>query len=211
MTRLIRFLRRFQRDENGSAAVELCLAVPMLSWALLATLVYFDVFRAEAISNRSALTLADIISRELDAANSQYVSNMREVLRVLTDADQDPDLRVTSYYFDASSGTDGEYRVVWSEDAGFGAPLTDSTLSTRTDRLPVLADRGTSLLIETRTGYSPPFTIGMELFGFDGANLESVTFSTFTVITPRFLGEICFDPTPSDTTNGDTMCVPEAT
>lgn len=201
MNSAIHFMRHFRQDETGTVAIELVLVVPMLTWALLSTLVYFDVYRAESISNRASLTLADMISREQNDVDLEYVSNMRKVLQVLTDADDNPDIRVTLYRYRA---VDDQYLVVWSENFGFAAPLTDVDLVGLRGRLPLLADENRTILIETRTAYSAPFSTGMGPFA--GTRLDDLDFTTFTVISPRFLSTICFDPTPMLPSDGDEMC-----
>lgn len=202
MMTLRKFITDFKQDESGTVAVELCLVVPMLVWALLSTLVYFDAYRAESISTRAGLTLADMISREQNDVNDEYISNMRNVLRVLTVVDDAPDIRVTVYRYRASDDT---YRIVWSENRGMtGGALTNADLEALRNRLPVMANGNRSILVETRTRYSAPFKIGMG--PFLGTRLDDLDFQTFTVITPRFLSTICFDPTPALPANGDEAC-----
>ncbi|WP_439156056.1 TadE/TadG family type IV pilus assembly protein [Yoonia sp.] len=201
MTYLASYLRRFREDEEGVIAVELLLVVPMLVWALLSTLVYFDAYRTESINSRAGLTLADMISREQIPVDANYIDSMREVLRALTLADANPDIRITVFRYRQSDDT---YRRVWSEDRGIGAALDNTDLNAIRDRLPIMADGSRSLLIETRTQYSAPFSIG--LGPFTGTRLDDITFNSFTVITPRFLGSICFDPTPGLPSSGDEIC-----
>lgn len=45
-------IKRFRDNEDGSAAIELVLVTPIITWALLSTIVYFDAFRAETRSAR---------------------------------------------------------------------------------------------------------------------------------------------------------------
>lgn len=201
MTRLASYLRRFREDEDGVIAIELLLVVPMLVWALLSTLVYFDAYRTESINSRAGLTLADMISREQVPVDADYIDAMREVLRALTIADANPDIRITVFRY---RKIDDTYHVVWSEDRGLGTALDKIALDALKNRLPIMADGSRSLLIETRTQYSAPFSIG--LGPFTGTNLEDITFDSFTVITPRFLSTICFDPTPGLPSSGDEIC-----
>ena len=60
-------IKRFRDNEDGSAAIELVLVTPIITWALLSTIVYFDAFRAETRSARAGLTIADMFSREASA------------------------------------------------------------------------------------------------------------------------------------------------
>lgn len=201
MTGLATYLRRFRDDEDGVIAIELLLVVPMLVWALLSTLVYFDAYRTESINSRAGLTLADMISREQVPVDANYIDAMREVLRALTLADANPDIRITVFRY---REIDDTYHVVWSEDRGIGTALDKIALDALKNRLPIMADGSRSLLIETRTQYSAPFSIG--LGPFTGTNLNDITFDSFTVITPRFLSTICFEPTPGLPSSGDEIC-----
>lgn len=201
MTGLATYLRRFRDDEDGVIAIELLLVVPMLVWALLSTLVYFDAYRTESINSRAGLTLADMISREQVPVDANYIDAMREVLRALTLADANPDIRITVFRY---REIDDTYHVVWSEGRGIGTALDKIALDALKNRLPIMADGSRSLLIETRTQYSAPFSIG--LGPFTGTNLNDITFDSFTVITPRFLSTICFEPTPGLPSSGDEIC-----
>lgn len=196
------YLKRFRDEEDGVIAIELLLAVPILVWALLSTLVYFDAFRMEAINTRAGLTLADMISREQVSVDENYIDSMQEVLRSLTSSPAASDIRVTVYRYRASDDT---YRLVWSENRGMdGGELSNSDLENLRDRLPVMANDGRAILVETRNSYRAPFKTGMGLFF--GTNLGDFDFQTFTVISPRFLTTICFDPTPALPSNGDEVC-----
>ena len=203
MNTLGHFLRRFRDEEDGVVAVELLLVIPILVWALLSTLVYFDAYQNEAISTRAGLTLADAISRERSAVDDTYITNMRNLLRVLTRSDANPALRVTVYRYRA---TGDRYIVVWSKDesSDMGGPLTTVDLETMRDRLPIMADGDRAILVETRTAYTAPFSVGMG--PFFGSGLENVEFNSLTVITPRFLDSICYDPTPLLPLNADDLC-----
>lgn len=203
MNTLGHFLRRFKDDEDGVVAVELVLVIPMLVWALLSTLVYFDAYQNEAISTRAGLTIADAISRERNAVDQTYITNLRNVLRVLTRVDANPAIRVTVYRYRESNDT---YIVVWSvdESGDMGGALTTADLQTMRNRLPIMANGDRAILVETRTAYSAPFSTGMG--PFFGSGIGNIDFNSMTVITPRFMDTICFDPTPILPANGDEMC-----
>lgn len=186
-----RWVQSFRNDERGSMAIELVLVVPILTWVLLSTFVYFDVFRTESGTKRAALTVADMFSREQTLIDANYMDGARKLLRALTYGDLDPDLRVTVYTYDE---TNTRYEVIWSENEGMAPNRTDDsflTLNTQ-GRLPILADGGRAILVETRTNYSAPFRIGLGPFT-TGTDLGNLTFDTFTVMTPRFLPQICWD------------------
>lgn len=195
------FLSRIRNDQNGSMAIELVIVVPILVWALLSTFVYFDLYRTEATSNRAALTIADMFSREQADIDPVYLDGSRELLRALTFSETDPDLRVTVYRFD---DVNDRYFRVWSRNVGMGPDLTNDDLITlrAAGRLPLLTPGDISILVETRTNYSAPFSIG--LGPFTATDLNDVTFNTFTVIRPRFTMNLCWDVSPTDSI--DPLC-----
>ena len=93
-------IKRFRDNEDGSAAIELVLVTPIITWALLSTIVYFDAFRAETRSARAGLTIADMFSREASAPvaiGAGYVDAAQALLGTLVEFDPAPALRVTSY------------------------------------------------------------------------------------------------------------------
>ncbi|MFQ1700026.1 TadE/TadG family type IV pilus assembly protein [Loktanella agnita] len=183
-------LIRFRNTEEGSISIELLLVVPILVWALMSTLVYFDIFRAEAISNRASLTIADMVSREEDPINYDYIDAVHELLQVLAEADNDPDIRVTYFAYDH----DGESKVhsmIWSETAGgYSDGHDDASLQALSDQLPVMASNDRAFLVETRMKYRAPFEVGIG--PFVTTNLDGHEFTNFTVIRPRF-ANVCFD------------------
>lgn len=201
MNKIIRFARTFHKDDDGSASIELVLVTPIIAWALLSTLVYFDAFRAETRSERAGLTIADMFSREQNPVNAAYMNGARQLLRTLVESDPNPQIRVTSYTYNQSTD---RYIVRWSRNRGMGVNLNTADLALMRDRLPVLANGATSLLVETSAEYRAPFALGIAPFA--NTRLDPVEFTTFTVISPRFAPSICFDPTPADPTNGDEIC-----
>ena len=56
MIRLPRSLRRFGGEMRGSASVELVIVLPLLLWALAATAVFFDGFKARYKAEAAAQT-----------------------------------------------------------------------------------------------------------------------------------------------------------
>jgi len=183
MTYLKRLKNRalaWHRDESGSVAVETVLMVPLLAWAMLATLTYFDAYRNEAISYKAGLVLADAISREADTLNDDYIDGLYGLHKFLMLKDKTPDLRITSFRYRESYD---DYRRVWSESRGSKPALTNATLNALRDRLPTMSNGERALLIETWSDYSAPYAVGLGDFGM----------ATYNVISPRFTLRTCFD------------------
>ncbi|MEO1610626.1 MAG: hypothetical protein AAFR90_15135 [Pseudomonadota bacterium] len=188
-------LNAFKNDEQGSMAIELLIVTPILVWVLLATFVYFDVFRVEATSNKAAITVAEMFSREEVPIVDAYVDSALNVLAALTYEEENPDLRVTVYHYDSD---DSAYKVIWSEPRGdFTTELTDADLLgfDTANRLPVLGGTDHAILVQTRVEYDAPFKMGIG--DFSAISLEDVEFETFIVIRPR-PGQLCFDDDPAD-------------
>ncbi|SEV98243.1 hypothetical protein SAMN04488515_0507 [Cognatiyoonia koreensis] len=189
LARIKNFAAKWQRDEDGSVAVETVLMVPLLAWAMLATLTYFDAYRTEGISYKAGLTVADAISREADSIDDDYIDGAYGLLRFLTLKDGDPDLRVTVFKYRA--GQD-DYRRVWSKARGQTTALNHADLEAMRGRLPLMVGGERAILVETWTEYEAPYAVGLGDF----------TMSTYNVISPRFTARLCFDTTPAD--GGDT-------
>lgn len=188
---MTQLLKAFRDDEHGSMAIELVLVVPILTWVLLSTFVYFDVFRTESNTKRASLTVADMFSREQDLIDTSYMEGARKLLRTLTFAEADPDLRVTVYKYDLASD---KYTVSWSRNIDMAPDLDNAAIAALRvkGRLPVMADGDTSILVETRTNYAAPFDTGIGPFT-GGSDLGDLVFDTFTVMRPRFVSQLCWD------------------
>ena len=167
-------ISNFKRDENGSMAIELLLVTPILVWVLLATFVYFDVFRVEATSNKAAITISEMLSREEVPITDEYLDSALSVLQALTYEEDAPDLRVTVYHYNTE---DSEYQLIWSEARGdFATVRSDADLTDfeTAGILPLLNGSDHAILVETRVQYNAPFSLG---FGdFSGLNLDKRRF-----------------------------------
>ena len=169
--------------------------VPLLAWAMLATLTYFDAYRAEAISNNAGLTIADMFSRETDYITPDYMDGALGLLKFLTLADDTPQLRVTVVRWIAPDPVNtplvGDYHVVWSQRRGTdSAILPLDTLELRKNflgQIPIMSHNERGIIVETWTDHTPPYSVG----------LNDMTMNTFTVIRPRFASQLCWNPTPS--------------
>lgn len=184
--------RRFRHEEDGVISIELLFVVPILVWALLSTFVYFDVYRAEAIATRAGITIADMISREEEPITEDYLEGAQNLLALLTEVDNAPDLRVTVFWYDEDSDL---LEQSWSYTDGYGDTLDSADLNNIEDRIPMMANLDRAILVETRTSYEASFSYSIG--PFSDADLSDVEFDTFTVIKPRFLAQFCFDELPT--------------
>lgn len=180
-------VKKWREDETGSVAVETILMVPLLAWAFVATVTFFDAYRNEANSFKAGITISDMFSRETDLITSEYISGARGLLRFLAIDDANPDLRVTAFEWQDSQN---RYRRIWSQERGPRSGLRTEDLANMTERLPILQDGEVAILVETWIEYDPPFAVG----------LDSYDMQTYTVISPRFATQLCYSSDPSDPT-----------
>ena len=190
-SRISQAIRRWRADEDGSVAVETLMMVPLLAWAMLATLSYFDAYRTEAISTKASLTLADMFSRETDWVDAAYIDGAASLLGFLTIKDNNPQMRISVVKWEADDPVNlpliGGYSVVWSHTrGGEKLPLTDLVIDDYTNQIPVMSHMERIIVVETWTDYEAPYTIGLDDF----------TMQTFTVMSPRFASQLCYNPTP---------------
>ncbi|MDQ2093268.1 TadE/TadG family type IV pilus assembly protein [Rhodalgimonas zhirmunskyi] len=178
--RIRKRLSGFRDETDGTVAVEAVVMLPLILWAFCGLFVFFDAYRQNAISQKAAYTISDLISRETAAIDNDYIDGMYSMLNFLTRSGQERRLRITIVRFDAD---DGEYHVEWSETRGTMDPLDDAVVNGWTDTLPVMVDEERLILVETRTVYEPPFTVG----------LSQQTLQTFVFTRPRFAPQVLFD------------------
>ncbi len=184
-----RYLKAFRKDESGTLSIELLIAVPMLTWALISVIVYFDAFRAQYYSERANETIADMISREENAITPDFLDGVDGVLRNLTTIDSTPEFRITIVGYTL---VDDAYRIIWSrgQDAAIDV---DNVITPIVDvsSLPQLVDGEHVILFTTRVEYTASIDPG---FGFfSGTGLGATVFDRTTVVAPRNVVLVCWD------------------
>lgn len=182
-------LKAFRDDESGTLSIELLLIVPMLTWALVSVIVYFDAFRAQYYSERANETIADMISREENAITPEFLVGVDGVLRNLTSIDSSPEFRITIVGY---TQLDDAYRIIWSRGQGAGIDVDNVAVPIiDTSSLPQLSDGEHVILFSTRISYSMPIDPG---FGFfSGTGLDEQVFARTTVVAPRSIQLVCWD------------------
>ncbi len=104
-------LRQFREDHHGSMTVELIIVIPILIWAYLATIIFFDAFRARTEAQSAALNIADLISRQTNTITVAYLEGLNDVYDALTFRTRQTRLRISSISY---SETLDDYVVLWS-------------------------------------------------------------------------------------------------
>lgn len=175
--RLKNSARAWHRDESGSVAVETVLMIPLLAWAMLGTLTFFDAYRNEAISYKAGLVLADAVSREAEITPA-YIDGLYGLQQFMMLKDKNPDLRVTAFRYRENQD---DYRRVWSQSRGSKPALNHAGLNALSGRLPEMENGQRALLIETWSDYDAPYAVGLADFGM----------ATYNVVSPRFTLQTC--------------------
>lgn len=178
---------RFLRNERGTVLVEFLLLLPLLVWVMIAVIVFWDVFRTINTAQKAAYSVSDLISRQEDNLSVSFVDGMQDVFDYLmVDSAQDSRLRITSLYYDDATKS---YKLIFSVSPGDRViPLTETDLQTLTDRIPILNDKDSVVIVESLVDYTASFNTGL----FDIAEaLGSNVFENFVVTPPRFRTAIC--------------------
>lgn len=166
-------LKAFANDTRGTVAVEAVLALPLLFWTFLASFVYFDAYRQTSINVKAAYMVGDVLSRETNAIDNDYLNGMKSLFDFLTNNNTNTRMRVTVVRYDADTD---EYTRDWSKTRGTVSPLQEGELSQMREKLPVMADTERVILVETWSKYTPPFSVG----------LASRDMYNFVFTSPRF-------------------------
>lgn len=170
---LKRFLCGFASDTRGVVSLEFALMMPLLFWALGAMAVFFDGYRQSTVNLKAAYTISDVVSRETNGVDDDYVDTLKSLYDFLTRKGSGNSIRVTVVGWD---GAQNKYVVDWSAKRGMDDAITNDNLDLIQSRLPVLSDGDRIIVVETNTLYEPNFKIG----------LGDKVLSNFVVTRPRF-------------------------
>ncbi len=176
-------LKAFRDDVEGSVSIEAVMIFPALFWAFCAMVVFFDAYRQTSVNNKAAYTISDMISRETQPMNPQYLENAKKFLDYLTISDgSDTSLRVSLLRWKAANQ---EFETVWSETVGNKTALQTDNVKSWSDRLPIMVNNEQIIVVETWTDYEPPLNVG----------LAARDISSFVFTRPRFSPQIVWSDT----------------
>ena len=176
-------LDAFRKDERGYVTIEVMIVLPALLWIFGAGWTLFDAYRHQAVSHKANYTIGDMISRETDPLDADYIANARRLLTTLTDSPHaEVGLRISAVRFD---GDAGEWLLEWSQRRGGMAPakMNQAELNGMTDRLPVSVGGDQLVIVETWDQWEPAFDIG----------LGSFAVQTYSFTRPRYAPQVVFD------------------
>ena len=173
-------LRAFAAETRGSVSVEFVLVMPFLFWAFMATYVYFDGYRQSSVNLKAAYTISDLISRETNAINDDYIDAMYSLLKTLVRTRSEVKLRISVIRYDEA---DDRYYVDWSETRGYDYARDNDNIRTIRHKLPNMPDNERVILVETRNHFVPLFNIGM----------TQKLLKNFIFTRPRFAPQVVFE------------------
>lgn len=174
-------IRGFLADTKGTASVEAAIIFPVVFWAYAAMFTYFEAYRAQAVAEKSAYTISDMISRETLAITPQYMTNARNIYKDLSGLSPgETALRVTLLRWD---GDQNKFKVDWSKRRGDIPKLRNRDVTEYDDLLPTLINNERIILVETASDYNPAFSVG----------LAPRVIETFVYTRPRYAPQIVWD------------------
>lgn len=178
---LLSKIRGFLQDTKGTASVEAAIIFPVVFWAYAAMFTYFEAYRAQAVAEKTAYTISDMISRETLAITPQYMTNARKIYMDLSGQSSDETaLRVTLLRWD---GNNNKFNVDWSQRRGDIPKLRNRDVNEYDDLLPTLINNERIILVETASDYDPAFSVG----------LAPRVIETFVYTRPRYAPQIVWD------------------
>ncbi len=179
ITSLITRLKSFAADTRGSISVEFVMVMPILFWAFMGAYVFFDGYRQSAVNLKAAYTISDLISRETETINDDYIDSMYSLMKLLTRSNSAVSLRFTVIRWDEG---DSRYYVDWSTNRGYPTNLTNASIGDIEAKLPVMPDNERVILVETVNTFVPLFNVGM-----DDQELTNFVFTR-----PRFAPQVLY-------------------
>jgi hypothetical protein len=172
-------LRRFRRDSQGSLSVEAVLMAPMLIMSLFFIFTIFDIFRLDTTNAKAAYTIGDLLSRQTDPVDQNFVDGMRDIYNYIV-RDNNTSVRVSVVRFD---GDDAEFKLVWSHGSSID-PLTDAEFQVLKNSIPAMTEEDIVIVVETNMPYS------VQIPFFNGLN--TLNFHNVVVTRPRFASQLCW-------------------
>lgn len=154
-----RALARFARDARGDVNVEAVIFLPFLILTMVATMVFYDVFRKDSLGDKATFTVGDMMSRETDYITPAYIDSTKALFTFLTGTSSaENTLRVSVVQYDAETDA---YTVLWSEARGpHEGPMTAADLVNAHAQLPNMVDAEQVIVVDSYLDYNWPLDLG---------------------------------------------------
>lgn len=89
-------LCRFRHSQDGGVmSIEMMLILPIMIWAYLGMMIFFDAFRSRTEAQNAALHVADLMSRQSETVTTAYLEGLNDVFDFLTGGSRQSRLRVS--------------------------------------------------------------------------------------------------------------------
>jgi len=178
---------RFHRDEEASLSVEAVLVLPLLLWAFAASYAFFDIYRVRSLALKGNYAISDLLSRETEAIDQDYLDGMERVYRYLTSSDQNSWIRVTVVHCTANCDQDSRtLEADWSEATGGVATYSNADVMTKLNPLvPWMVQGQRVIVMESSMHYEPPLSQAL-------VGLGQSTFFDTVLTRPRFSEQVCW-------------------
>lgn len=180
-------LRRFSRNEEGLASVEMIMVLPIYLFCIMGTFTLWDAYDVVNRSQKAAYSVSDLLTRNQDqqGVSEAYVTGMFNTMQYMVGPTLPVRTRVTSVFY---SQARNRYEVLWSRSSVPSIPrLTTNTLPSIQSHLPVMYDGDALVVIEANVEFEP--VLGTSLWSL--VDMEAFTMRHVVVTRPRFLPKIC--------------------
>ncbi len=178
---------RFHREEHASLTVEALLVLPLLLWCFAATFTYFDAFRSKNLALKGNYAISDLLSRESQTVDLNYIRGMAKVYGHLTGDSKTSWIRTTLVTCTEKCGeSTRKLSVIWSASSDSHLALTDTEIQQNYDHvIPVMGLGEAVIVMETSMTYTPLFSA--TLTGVGQTNLVDLVTTR-----PRFVDNIAW-------------------
>ena len=154
---------------------------PLLVWAYLAMYTFFEGLRESNINIKAAYTVGDLLSRETELVDMNYLNGMNQVFGWLTRSEKPVAIRVTVVKYDEATES---HALVWSRGVAGKLDLDQEGVDlVVSPEVPIMADSSTAIVVETWATFDPLLDIGLT-----ESNLYNVV-----VTSPRFTEQLLFE------------------
>lgn len=178
----LRHIKRFLGDQHATLSVEAVMIFPLLLWAYFGMFIMFDGYRTLATNSRATYTIADILSRETDFVTPTYLAGLNDMQDILTQSAKRTVLRVSVIRYDDDTDS---YELEWSHSTAGVAAIEDATLGELMPHVPIMANPGVAIVVETYLAFEP----------FMDISLKSFYFESIVVTRPRFANQLVWSDT----------------
>lgn len=173
--------KNFKKSEDGTMTIEAAIVLPFLLYVITMTYMFWDVFHAQAVSQRATYTIADTLSRHELEVDQAYIDGLDDVHRYLLQGRFDSRLRIS---FVAWDNEDEDFAVVWSKtpDSNW-TEHTDATLNDMSDSIPSMSQGDVAIIVETQVRFIP-FLSGI---------IDPLNITSLVVTRPRFSPQLVWE------------------